>query len=118
MRLLAAALLTFAPMTAPAVEPWPTTHFEVFVGTPFIDQTVGGGIAGDLLGPEALDDADEDDLPHPSAVAELEKALHEAAVWFKSKGLPPPALEPLIETDDGIDYRVYLFKDHGSGFRC
>jgi hypothetical protein len=116
--LLALAWLTLAPALTLGAQSWPTTKFEVFVGSPFIDQTVGGGIAGDLLGPETLDDEDDKDLPHPSAVMELEKALHEAAVWFKNKGLPAPALEPLLKTDEGLVYRIYLCKWHGEGFRC
>ncbi|MGK2924461.1 MAG: hypothetical protein ACSLE2_02460, partial [Lysobacterales bacterium] len=116
--LLAMAWLTLAPALTLGAQSWPTTKFEVFVGSPFIDQTVGGGIAGGLLGAETLDDEDDEDLPHPSAVMELEKALHEAAVWFKNKGLPAPALEPLLDTDDGLVYRVYLCKWHGEGFRC
>ena len=98
LRTLLALAMAIAPvLTALAAEPWPTTRFEVFVGVPFIDNTVGGGIAGNLLGPETLDDAYEDNLPHPSAIAEMEKALHEAAVWYKDKGLPPPALDTLTE---------------------
>lgn len=117
-RWLSLAWLSLTPLAALSAEPWPTTRFEVFVGSPFVDTTVGGGIAGNFLGPENLDAADDQDLPHPSAVAELEKALHQAAVWFRNKGFPPPDLEPLLETDDGLVYRVYLCKWHGQGFRC
>jgi len=111
-------LLLLGTTVCLAVEPWPTTRFQVFVGTPFIDNTVGGGIAGDLLGPETLDDADEEDLPHPSAVMETEKALHEAALWFKKKGFPPPLIDTIVDTDAGPAYRVYLCKYHGEGFLC
>lgn len=111
-------LLLVGSQLCVAVEPWPTTRFEVFVGTPFVDTTVGGGIAGNLLGPETLDDADEVDLPHPSAVMEMEKALHEAALWFKKKGFPPPLIDTIVDTDAGPAYRVYLCKYHGEGFLC
>lgn len=38
----------------------------------------------------------EDQIGAPSAaeIAEIERALEEAAVWYKDRGIPPPRVEP------------------------
>ena len=95
-----------------AAEPWPTTRFEAFVGEPF----QGENWQGNLIGIENLDDEEEEDRPHPTAIKDVELAFSEAAQWYRSKGFPPPLIGPIVDTDKGPAYRIYLCKYRKGGF--
>jgi len=112
-------LLTLPPLPAQGAESWSTTRFEVFAGPPFMDVgSATANAAGNLFGYVMFDEEDEDDMPHPRTIEAVERAFSEAASWYKRKGFPPPDLVPILDTEDGPAYRVYLCKDRGEGFRC
>jgi hypothetical protein len=102
------------PCPVTGATPWPTTRFEVFVGTPFM----GSNAQANLIGVDNLDDEDEDDLPHPQAIADVARAFSEAARWYQKKGFPPPNILPIINTQNGPAYRIYLCKPQENGFAC
>lgn len=108
-------LLTLLSVQARAAEPWPTARFQVFVGAPYTGETAGADI-------ENLDvPADSDDRPHPRAIEDVERALSEAAQWYRKKGFPAPNLGLMVDTAEGPAYRVYLCKNtHWAlgGFKC
>lgn len=123
MRLLVTALvlflLTLPPLPAQGAEPWTTTRFKVFAGEPFWDVgSATANAAGNIFGQSTFDDEDEEDRPHPSAIEAVERAFSEAASWYKRRGFPPPNLVPMVDTEDGPAYRIYLCKDRGGDFRC
>lgn len=100
---LALVQLMLVSLPTQGVEAWPTSRFKVFTGNPF----VGSNQVDELIG---FDPLEFEDLfgPGPEAVAEIEKALSEAALWYQKNGLPPPRLEPLINTENGLAYQVYI----------
>ena len=92
-------LLTLPSTPAFGDEYWRTTRFKVFTGNPF----VGTEWAGTWLDLE-----DEDSRPSEATISAIETAFSEAASWYKRNGFPAPRLLPLIETDEGPAYQVYL----------
>lgn len=95
-------LLSCGQAHAQPPEPWRTTRFEVFTGDPFV-------------GTESLEEFGYDWLefedlltPSDAVIREIERALQEAAEWYKKKGFPPPFIKPVIQTDQGLAYRVYV----------
>jgi len=99
----ALVLLTLSPLSAQGAGNWPTTQFKVFSGNPF----VGSNLVDEMIG---FDPMEFEDLfgPSPDAIAEIERALSEAAQWYEKNGFPPPLLEPLIDTENGPAYQVYV----------
>lgn len=103
---------------ASAAEPWPTTQFEVFVGTPNLTYSVGGRAIQkatedwiDLDEPAPLSRAPQD---LPGTVAEIELLLADMAGELQRMGFRAPTLEPLVERADGsLAYRVYLMDAPG-----
>ncbi|MCB1854986.1 MAG: hypothetical protein KDI05_08920 [Halieaceae bacterium] len=112
--LLAVVILVLCPLAGHGAQPWPATRFQAFVGEPF----EGGNWQGDLVGTENLDTEETADRPHPRAVADVERAFNEAAAWYRKKGFPPPNIGPVVETENGPAYRIYLCKPRGGGFHC
>ena len=104
----------FMPMASHGAQPWPATRFQAFVGEPF----EGSNWQGDLAGTENLDSEELDDRPHPRAIADVERAFNEAAAWYRKKGFPPPNIAPLVETENGPAYRIYLCKPGEGAFHC
>lgn len=102
--LLALVLFSLPAQDALSQYRWPTLQFEVFAGNPF----VGSELYEVFGGYEWFESEDflfslDDDVAR-----EIERAFHEAAVWYQEHGFPPPELEPIVETDDGPAYRVYV----------
>ena len=96
------AMLFLFPVPASSAqdaEAWPTTKFKVFTGNPFM---------GSNQIPFKLAEFNDFFKPDSDAIKEVEKALSEAAEWYKKNGFPPPLLEPLIDTEDGRFYQVYV----------
>jgi len=83
---------------------WPTTRFKVFAGNPYT-----GNVVYELFGSyDWIEFEDWFDQPSQSVIDDVERAFHEAAEWYVSKGFPAPDLQPLVETDSGPAYQVYL----------
>jgi hypothetical protein len=101
MVLLVAVLFLFVLPASPAhgAEAWPTTKFKVYTGNPFL---------GDNLIDYELMEFNDFFSPDSDAIREVERALSEAAEWYKKKGFPPPLLQPIISTEDGFAYQVYV----------
>jgi hypothetical protein len=101
MFLLLAMLFLFVlpASSAQGAEAWPTTKFKVFTGNPFM---------GDNLIDFELMEFNDLFSPDSNAIREVERALSEAAEWYKKNGFPPPLLQPLVSTDDGYAYQVYV----------
>jgi len=103
---LAVALISIlflaAGNNARAAEPWPTTKFKIHVGNAYVGDMTGVGDAIFLYEQENFFGIED------HSRLEFERALHEAAEWYQKKGFPPPALGPLINTDDGLAYQVYV----------
>lgn len=114
LSLLATVLLALAPVTTQGAQPWQATRFQAFVGEPFM----GSNWQGDLVGTDNLDSEESDDRPHPRAIADVERAFNEAAAWYRKKGFPPPDIGPVVETENGPAYRIYLCKYREGGFHC
>ena len=110
------ALTCLSALPAQGAQPWPTTRFEVFVGTPYTGPEKDSN--GNLINVLALESEDVDDRPHPEAIEDAERAFFEAAEWYRKRGFPPPNLAPLVDTDEGRKYRVYLCKNRGGAFKC
>lgn len=97
-----------------SAETWPTTDFEVFIGSPSDSSSV---FLNDII--RTLDDyqfTDPDfrsDTSNPvadSELREIERHLGESARMLQSLGFKAPQLEPVITREDGSRaYRVYLF---------
>lgn len=104
LALLAAAAA--APVTQ-AAEPWPTTRFKVFVGNPF----VGSNAFDELVGFDRGEFEDRIGRPDDEVIEEIERALTEAAGWYRRHGFPPPLIEPLVETKQGPAYQVYVCRE-------
>lgn len=85
-----------------ATETWPTTRFKVHVGSPYVGDMTDIGSNIHLYEQENIFGIEE------HSIHLFEAALEEAAEWYKQKGFPPPALEPLISTEDGLAYQVYV----------
>jgi len=101
--------MTLAPLPVEGAEVWPTTRFKVFAGNPFIGDTmIGTDQIDDLVGLDWFEFEDRIGAPDKATIREIERALGEAAQWYKRKGFPPPLLEPIIDTDDGPAYQVYV----------
>ena len=112
-------LLVLPTQYAFGAEGWTTTRFEVFVGNPFWDlNSATNNAAGNIFGYSVFDTEDADDPMHPRAIETVERAFAEAASWYKRKGFPPPNLMPMVDTDNGPAYRIFLCKDRGGDFRC
>jgi len=92
-------LFTIPPSHAQNTQPWPTTQFKVFTGNPFM---------GDNLIDFELVEFNDFFSPDSVAIGEIERALSEAAQWYKKNGFPPPLLQPLVSTGDGFAYQVYV----------
>jgi len=88
---------------AAGYDPWPTTQFQVFPGNPVRVRDEDA-----IIPDEYLDMRDFFLDVNPDAIEELELALHEAAQWYKKNHFPAPRLEPLVQTENGLAYRVYL----------
>lgn len=101
--LLGLVLLSFASL-ASAAETWPTTRFKVHVGSPYIAELskIGGKQNILLVEQENFFGIEE------HSILLIEAALEQAAEWYKQKGFPPPALEPLVQTEEGLAYQVYV----------
>jgi hypothetical protein len=96
-------LLVNASSTS-AAQSWPTTRFKVYVGNPYT-----GNVMYELFGSyDWIEFEDFFETPPDAVVAEVERAFGESASWYKRLGFPAPDLEPLIETEQGLAYRVYL----------
>jgi hypothetical protein len=85
-----------------AAEQWLTTRFKVHVGNPYLGDMTDIG--------ENVHYYEREDFFGISDASRkaFETALQDAAEWYKELGLPPPALEPLIQTDEGPAYQVYV----------
>lgn len=80
---------------------WEITEFEVFAGAPYVRDN---GVV-DAIG---YDWAEAEDFFPNFDRAELEKAFNDAADWYSRNGFPEPRLEPIVQTDSGKKYRVYV----------
>jgi hypothetical protein len=97
-------LLVNSMIASAAENTWPTTRFKVFVGNPYT-----GSVMHEIFGSyDWIEFEDLYDTPSDEVIAEIERAFSEAASWYKRRGFPPPDLEPLIDTEEGRAYRVYL----------
>ena len=96
------AVFVLASPSAYAAENWPTTRFKIHVGSPYIGDMTDVGQNVHLYERE-----DFVGISNASRKA-FETALQQAAEWYKDKGFPPPRLEPLINTDNGLAYQVYV----------
>ena len=87
-----------------AADSWPTTRFKVHVGSPYVGNLakIGGENNIHLYEQENFFGIEE------HSIHLIEAALEQAAEWYKEKGFPPPALKPLIQTEDGLAYQVYV----------
>jgi hypothetical protein len=97
--LLAMMVLGFIPHMSEAA--WKIRQFEVFAGAPY--QRADGVV--DAIG---VDWAEAEDYFPGFERAEVEKAFNAAAAWYSEKGFPEPLLEPIVETENGPAYRVYV----------
>lgn len=103
LSILALGLSIFG-LSAQAAQGWPTTQFKVFVGNPYT-----GNVIYELFGSyDWIEFEDWFDQPPQSVIDDVERAFNEAAEWYVREGFPAPDLEPLIETDNGLAYQVYL----------
>ncbi|RLQ20508.1 hypothetical protein DWB85_17310 [Seongchinamella sediminis] len=78
--------------------------FEVFAGNPYTGTTLY-----EMFG--SYDWLESENLIYPvddEVAKDIERAFNEAAVWYQQRGFPPPLLEPIVDTDDGPAYRVYV----------
>ena len=103
--MLIAVMLLLPVASVQANQTWPTTRFKVFVGEPYIGEMSGVGANVHLYEDEYFFGIEE------HTVHLFEAALEDAAKWYKQMGFPPPLLEPLINTEDGLAYQVYVVKD-------
>lgn len=92
--------LALASFGAQAQYRWPTLQFEVFAGNPY---ALDSGIDVDWLEMEDLIGGISDATRH-----DIERAMHEAAVWYQARGFPPPVIGDIVDTDDGRAYRIYV----------
>ena len=94
------SLIAIFSLPAQAADPWPTTRFQVFAGNPFAENT---NIDVDWFEFEEHVFGLDEDVRN-----DIERAFQEAAQWYQQRGFPPPVLEPMVNTEDGPAYRVYV----------
>ncbi|MDX1480547.1 MAG: hypothetical protein R3315_02665 [Woeseiaceae bacterium] len=87
---------------AAAESNWSAERFQVFVGAP----VTAYGEDTDRAA------AEESEYllfrPSQAAVNALQLAFNEAGEWFRENNFPEPMLRPVVQTDAGPAYRVYL----------
>ena len=87
---------------AQSSDTWVTTRFKVHVGNPYVGDMSNVGDNVLLYEQENFFGIDD------HSRAQFEQALTEAAEWYKEKGFPPPDLQPIINTENGLAYQVYI----------
>lgn len=100
--LIVIAFLLLGTTARAADTTWPTTRFKVHVGSPYVGDMTNIGSNIHLYEQENFFGIEE------HSIHLFEAALEEAAEWYKQKGFPPPALEPLVNTENGLAYQVYV----------
>lgn len=80
---------------------WEIQQFEVFAGAPYMRDD---GIV-DTVG---FDWAEAEDWFPGFDREEVERAFNEAAAWYSKQGFPEPLLEPVVGTEKGPAYRIYV----------
>lgn len=98
--LLAVMALIAAPHTT-AEAAWTTQKFQVFAGAPY--QRADGAV--EVMG---YDWAEAEDWFPGFDRGEVERAFNAAAAWYSKEGFPEPLLEPIVQTENGPAYRVYV----------
>ncbi|NND44131.1 MAG: hypothetical protein HKN58_02320, partial [Xanthomonadales bacterium] len=106
IRAASLVLLLVASIPGPtqAAQLWPTTNFQVFVNYPDVSPEA----RGDEIRYDAMLGERTVLPPSRDAIEALETALHEAAEWYENNDFPAPAIRPLVETDQGLAYRIYV----------
>ncbi|MBT8040894.1 MAG: hypothetical protein KJN78_11660 [Gammaproteobacteria bacterium] len=97
-------LVTFmmaAPMPVTVEAEWEIRQFEVFAGAPY--QRDDGLV--EMIG---FDWAEAEDWFSNINRAEVEQAFNDAAAWYSTEGFPEPMIEPIVQTDNGPAYRIYV----------
>lgn len=97
--IIAVIMVTMLPHLAEAA--WKIQQFQVFAGAPY--QRANGAV--EAVG---FDWAEMEDLFPGFNRQEVESAFNAAAVWYSSRGFPEPLLEPVVDTDNGPAYRIYV----------
>ena len=108
------ALAIFIP-AAQSQEVWPTTRFKAFVGDPYMGDMTGVGQNVLLMEDENFFGISDE------SVQQIERAFKDAADWYKGQGFPAPDLHPIINTEDGLAYQVYVTNTSTAGLyypRC
>jgi len=85
---------------------WNVTRFKVVPG-PVVEYSELLPEGADILAYEADARSDDDRLP-AGAVQDVERAINEAADWYRSQGFPAPSIDPVVPTADGPAFQVYL----------
>lgn len=96
---LVALVLGFIPHMTEAA--WEIQQFQVFAGAPY--QRADGVV--DMIG---FDWAEAEDFFPSFDRGEVERAFNEAAAWYSKHKFPEPLLEPIVETETGPAYRIYV----------
>jgi len=97
---LVLVILTVMPFAA-AEAAWEITRFEVFAGAPYMRDDGAVEVIG-------FDWAEAEDWFPGFDRKEVEEAFNAAAVWYSRQGFPEPLLQPIVQTESGPAYRVYV----------
>jgi len=101
-------LLAVAASIPPAHADWNIKRFVVVPG-PVVSYSELLPAGTDIIAFENENREAEDMFPD-ATIADVQRAVNEAADWYRAQGFPEPSLNTVVNTPDGPAYQVYLCK--------
>ena len=104
--------LTCLATTASARADWNIDRFVVVPG-PIVSYSELLPDDTNVIAYENAHRTEEDMLP-PNVLQHVQRAVNEAAHWYRAQGFPEPKLNTVVNTPEGPAYQVYLCKQRQS----